>query len=259
MSLINEALKKAAKDSQPDDSPDSAYPQKLLFIAAGPASNRSWLVTLGGLAVIVGVAVVAWQQPATRQLVIDLVGLGGAPAPRTVQPPATPAPERATPASPPPIDRLLVERQLETGIAAYRNRELKQARPAFVAALALDPASAVAHNGLGLVDKAEGRLPEAERHYQEAVRLFPDYAEAHNNLALLYDQRGDTDRAIVEYNTALTLRPNYPDARLNYAIALERAGRRVEAKQQYQRFLADAPPDLADVAGKVKAHMATFS
>lgn len=264
MSLINEALKKAALETGPDDSLQEAYPQKLFCISGRQPSNRPFPVIVGAV-VVAGLVVAAWQVPTARQRLFGLIGVRG-PAPESVTGPAAPpaspggdgTPAAAGERQPALVDRAEVERQLQAGVAAFQQHDLAAARSAFVAALKLDPAAAVARNGLGLVEKAEGRLDQAERHYLEAIRLAADYAEPHNNLALLYDQRGETDRALLEYSTALSLRLDYPEARLNYAIALEHSGRRIEAKREYQAFLATAPPALADVADKVKAHVATL-
>jgi tetratricopeptide (TPR) repeat protein len=253
MSLINEALKKAAREeAETDESLQNAYPQKLFFTAGHQTSRRPLMVGLAGLVVVAGLAVAASQVPSARQRVFTLIGIEW-----PTQPPLQAGQMNTTPAvapesqsavqAQPPVDRTEVDRQLRTGVAALKNDKLEEARSAFTAVLALDPAAAVAHNGLGLVEKAAGNLQEAERHYLDAIRLDPNDAEAHNNLA--------TNQAIAKYATALTLRPDYPQARLNYAIALDRAGRRVDAKLEYQKFLTKIPPELTDLTDKVKARV----
>lgn len=263
MSLINEALKKAALEAGPDeDALQHAYPQKLFFISGRRAGSRSLTLLLGGLILIAGLAAV-WQLEPTRNRLLGLIGMRPpATASRMAVPIPTDSPGAAAsdqPAQPPPaVDRAEMARQLQAGITAFHSGDLEVARLAFVGVLERDPTAAAAQNGLGLIEKTLGNLEQAERHYQEAIRLAPEYAEPHNNLALLYDQRGETNRAVIEYSTALSLRPDYPEARLNYAVTLERGGQRAEAKRQYQKFLADSPPALAEVAETVKTHLATF-
>ena len=53
----------------------------------------------------------------------------------------------------------------------------------FGEALRLRPASAEAHNNLGLALAQQGRLDVAASHFREAVRLRPDFRDAHSNLA----------------------------------------------------------------------------
>ncbi|MBT7065937.1 MAG: tetratricopeptide repeat protein, partial [Verrucomicrobia bacterium] len=46
----------------------------------------------------------------------------------------------------------------------------------------LKPDFAEAHNNLGIVYRAGGRLPDAIRHFERALRLKPDYTAAQRNL-----------------------------------------------------------------------------
>ena len=75
-----------------------------------------------------------------------------------------------------------------------QNGNDEAARAAVDAALALDPAHAVALNQLGLILRKNGNFLEAEAAYLKAVTASPDYALAHYNLGVLnelYLQRYD--------------------------------------------------------------------
>jgi protein O-mannosyl-transferase len=100
-----------------------------------------------------------------------------------------------------------------------------------------NPDSWTAHNDLGLVLAAQGRLAEAERHYREALRLKPDFANAHNNLGLALGATGRTAEAIAQYHEALQVQPDYAEAHSNLGIALVATGRTTEAIAQYQEAL----------------------
>jgi len=260
MSLINDALKKAERDTGGVDALENAYPQKVIFVAGRQSHNRL-LIWLLGLMVL-GALAAAALQPSLMQRVLRFGGAPPAPMtkPRLPAPPAqTQSPRSADAASKIQADRRAqVDQLVKAGMAALQSDDVKAARSAFAKAVQLDSASAAVHLGLGLVEKRAGNLADAERHDLEAVRLNANNAEAHNNLALLYDQQGKTDRAIVEYTTALSLRPNYPEAHLNYAIALERVGRTADAKVEYGKFLSNVPPELHDVSEKVQAHLSTL-
>jgi len=264
MSLINEALKKAERESEVDVAPEGAYPQKIFFVAGRPGGHRA--LGLGLAALLFGVlAVAALQMAGVTQRLMPFGGSPSSPqatprqpaAPTPVQPPTPAVAGRSSsiPAVPPPAR---VDRLIAAGRSALQNGDMEAARSAFTEAARLDPTSSVAQNGLGLVEKRAGKLADAERHYLEAIRLDPNDAEAHNNLALVYGQQGDTDRELVEYSTALTLRPPYPEGHLNYAIALERLGRSAEAKVEYEKFLADAPPALSHLAEQVRARISNL-
>ncbi len=265
MSLINEALKKAGQEAGGDDALENAYPKKILFLAGRQTNNR-WLITLVGVLLVGGAVVTALQVPSVTK---RLLQLGGAPTAAVPKPRLSiPAPSQVPTATPAVVGdaskaqaehRTQLEQLIKSGTAALQADNVTAAQAAFTKAVQFNSTSAVAHHGLGLVEKRQGKLADAERQYLEAIRLDANYAEAHNNLALLYDQQGKADRAIVEYTTALALRPDYPEARLNYAIALERIGRTADAKVEYQKFLIRVPPELNDVAEKVQAHLSRLS
>jgi len=264
MSLINEALKKAGRETGDDALPENAYhPQKVFFLAGRQSSHRLLSVVLGAL-VLGGLAVASLQMPSVTQ---RLLRLGAIPFAQTSKPRVlTSAPSRGQPTRPVtnnatnllPEHHAQIDQLIKAGQSALQAGNAPEARSAFAKVFQLDSNSAVAQNGLGLVEKSAGRPADAERHYLEAIRLDPKNAEAHNNLALLYDQQGKADRAIVEYTAALSLRPNYPEAHLNYAIALERLGRTADAKGEYEKFLADVPPELRGVEKQVQSHLSSL-
>jgi tetratricopeptide (TPR) repeat protein len=264
MSLINEALKKAEGETGDDGTPENAYPQKIFFLAGRQSSHHLLRMVLGAL-VLGGLAVAALQMPSVTQRLFRFSGLPAVPMSKPRLP--APAPARGRQTTPPATHnasktltepRAQIDQLIKTGQVALEADNLAAARSAFARAIQSDSTSAAAQNGLGLVEKRAGKLADAERHYLEAIRLNPKYAETHNNLALLYDQQGKADRAVVEYTTALSLRPDYPEAHLNYAIALERLGRTADARVEYEKFLANVPFELHDVAEQVHAHVASL-
>jgi tetratricopeptide (TPR) repeat protein len=262
MSLINEALKKAGRDMGDDTPPENVFHSQKVFFLAGRQNSHRFLTVVLGLLVLGGLAVASLQMPSVTH---RLLQLGSVPFAQTSGPHLlTSAPFRTQPTQPstnnpsnslPGEHRAQIDQLIQTGQAALQVGDVAKARSAFAKVIRLDSSSAVAKNGLGLVEKGEGKLADAARHYLEAIRLDPNNAEAHNNLALLYDQQGKADRAIVEYTTALSLRPNYPEAHLNYAIALERLGRTADAKMEYEKFLADVPPALRGVKEQVRSRI----
>jgi Flp pilus assembly protein TadD len=60
---------------------------------------------------------------------------------------------------------------------------LRAAMGHFEEAVRRRPASAEAHNNLGLALAQQGRLEVAARHFREAVRLRPEFRDAQSNLA----------------------------------------------------------------------------
>jgi tetratricopeptide (TPR) repeat protein len=82
------------------------------------------------------------------------------------------------------------------------------------------PTSARAHNNLGYLLNASGRVPEAIAQFEKALRLDPKYIDAHNNLgSALQDLPGRLDDAIAHYREALRLKPDYPEVHWNLGNA----------------------------------------
>ena len=100
-----------------------------------------------------------------------------------------------------------------------------------------NPESWTAHNDLGLVLAADGRLAEAVPHYREALRLKPDFANAHNNLGLALGATGRTAEAIAQFQEAIRIESDYAEAHSNLGIALVATGRTAEAIAQYQEAI----------------------
>lgn len=149
-------------------------------------------------------------------------------------------------------------RRLKLGINFFQNQKFKEAEDEFVRVVSLQPANAVAHNNLGLVFKAEGRVADAEAQYLMALQINPKYPEALNNLGLLYDQQGRVQEAIQQYHKAIEISPDYPDAHLNYAEVLERAGYPEEARRHYQAFLSTGSAVSPSLRLRIQQHLDTL-
>jgi len=116
-------------------------------------------------------------------------------------------------------------------------------------ALALNPASAAAHNNLGVVlSKLPGRLPEAIAEYEAALRLGPNAPEGHANLAsaLLKDPARHAEAA-AHLEIALRLLPGRKATHDMLAEALtDLPGRLPDAIEQYEESLRIDPKDPVD-------------
>jgi len=115
---------------------------------------------------------------------------------------------------------------------------LDEAMEAYRRALELDPSLAAAHTNLGAACYRKGRVEEARRHFEHALALDPDLPEARYNLANLIGESGDLELAIAEYRRVTITSPEFADAHFNLAIALEKVGSRVQAAEQFERYLA---------------------
>ena len=82
----------------------------------------------------------------------------------------------------------------------------------FRAALAVDPANAAAHRGLGEVDRSRGKMVEAVKELQASLETR-DSAEVRTLLAKVYLEQKKPEMARAEAEKALKLAPNYAEAK----------------------------------------------
>lgn len=84
------------------------------------------------------------------------------------------------------------------------------------------PQSASAHNTLGTILQAIGRLDDAARAYERALALDPAAAYAINNLCLVAFEQRAMMRAEALCRQALAVQPDFPQARANLARVVRR-------------------------------------
>ena len=75
----------------------------------------------------------------------------------------------------------------------------------FSHAIEVNPASSVAHAGLGVAYNEQGKTVEAERRLRRAIELNPDGWMARANLASILEGRGETAEAIEQFEAALAI------------------------------------------------------
>lgn len=126
---------------------------------------------------------------------------------------------------------------------------LTQARQYAEAAIIEDPAYALGHRALGLVQSAQGEIAAAIRSYDRAATLDPDAWEAFINLSDLYGHQDQPDLALahmelafeamsrVYERQAVLVRPWYSDTGLSVAHSYRQRGDAITAERWYRRVL----------------------
>jgi len=129
--------------------------------------------------------------------------------------------------------------------AGYRSNEVFWTR-----VLARNPRSWGAHDNLGNVLQAQGKLEEAIAHFREAARINPDSAATFLNLGNTLRMQGRTELAIANYEAALRLEPDTAEIHNNLGVALREDGKIDEAIAQYRQALS-LDPDSAKAHGNL--------
>jgi hypothetical protein len=118
------------------------------------------------------------------------------------------------------------------GLALNDNSETEASY--YQSAIDLCPDYYEAHNKLGEVYKAWGKLELAKKEFKQAAKGLL-YADAHNNLGEIYRMQGRYDLAAEEFTEAIKIRPDFFEAQNNLKYVNKRLGK-------FDRAI-DSPPD----------------
>jgi tetratricopeptide (TPR) repeat protein len=130
------------------------------------------------------------------------------------------------------------------GVAYFNTDQLDLAAEQFMAAIEIDPESANPQNNLGLVYANQGMNDLAIAQYQKAIEIDPDYEIAYSNLGLLYLNSGEMALAIENYTKAIELNPHELTSFRNLAIAYYDTGELALAIENNEAALQINPNDL---------------
>ncbi len=139
-----------------------------------------------------------------------------------------------------------VRQTLDLALGHFQKGQLQQAEQLFIQILQADPNQVDALHLLGIIAGQTGRDYLAINYLNAALRLKPDLAGAHNNLGNVFTAQGKLPEAVASYERALRFRPHYFEAHYNLGNALRVQGRLTEAMASLQRAL-HLRPDHAGV------------
>lgn len=122
--------------------------------------------------------------------------------------------------------------------------DLPGAKDAYAQVLALRGDSAEAHQGLGLLYVAFGKLDEARAEFQKALAIAPDDPDTQMELSRLLP--GAAGLRLAE--AALARRPGWPEAKLAVGIARLKTGNAASAEEMIRAFLKQSPDHPAATA-----------
>lgn len=132
------------------------------------------------------------------------------------------------------------------GAALMERGDDDEAKPHFVAALAIEPGRVPPRINLGLLLIQERRYEEALEHFRIALAKEPRNETILNYTGVALVEQGNASKAMIFFEKALEIRPGYLGALSNLGNALLRAGRPREAIARYTKVL-DLKPNHDDV------------
>jgi len=110
-------------------------------------------------------------------------------------------------------------------------------------ALAVNPASTLAHNLMGDAQRARGEFAAAVSQYSAALRLDPHYREVHNDIGLALERLGKSEQALFHYSEAARLSGPIAGSYKNLGRLLQARGRPLESIASYSEALKRDPWD----------------
>ena len=126
-------------------------------------------------------------------------------------------------------------------LVAFRLDAVDEAVALLQRAVALDAGDAGAHNDLGNVLQAAGRLDAALTAYRRAVELDPERAETHVNLGQALRAKGDLEGAAEALGRAAALRPDHAGTLLRIGLVHHAKGDLDGAASAFLQVLAIEP------------------
>ena len=137
-----------------------------------------------------------------------------------------------------PTDATLLH---DLAVTAREAGDLDEARRADEAAIAIAPASPIAHNGAGLVAIDQHRPADAVREFERATALDPTNSSYWTNLGNARREVRDVAAAEQAYRRALDLDARGSDAANGLGVLLVESRRPAEAVPWLERAVAAAP------------------
>jgi protein O-GlcNAc transferase len=135
--------------------------------------------------------------------------------------------------------------EFRQGLARHQQGRLVEAERHYNAALKGQPDNFDALHMLGVIALQKGRFEQGVEIITKAVALNESSAIAFNNLAKGLKDLGRFDEAIVHFERAIALAPAFADAQFNYGTALHFVNRCEDALVHFEEAIALQPTFVA--------------
>ncbi len=143
-------------------------------------------------------------------------------------------------------DPFMAEAWMVLGVLQKKQGRVAEAEASFERGLLSSSDDEILHRELGLLLAEQGIADRAQVHLEESIRLGSRLnAEAHVALGALLARQGKLVEATKHYDLVLEQEPRNPGARNNRAIAMISVGRIDDAQSDLELLVADHP-DFAD-------------
>ncbi|OHB67689.1 MAG: hypothetical protein A2V70_12110 [Planctomycetes bacterium RBG_13_63_9] len=150
------------------------------------------------------------------------------------------------------------------GVQLYQQGQYQAALREFQEATYTDPGNpdgyynlAATYHRLGVIEKQQSYLDQAENYYNQCLDHHPDHRECYRGLAVLLAEQDRKEEAFRLAEGWIERRPDSADARIELARLLEEFGDRSQAKEKLTEALTIEPnnPRALAALGKIREDM----
>ena len=138
-----------------------------------------------------------------------------------------------------------IQKNLNTGFALHQQGKLDEAQLHYETVLRADPKNFDALHLLGVIAHQRQNHPAAIALLDRAIHHNPRSALAHLNRGNTRREMGDIQQAITDYERAISIQPGYAEAYVNLGIALQESQQPDQALTCYRKAI-DLKPDFAE-------------
>jgi len=110
---------------------------------------------------------------------------------------------------------LTIKEKFALALQHQKKNNFKIAEKLYEEILKRDPNYAGAHNNLGVIFRAIGKIEKSISCYEKVIQIHPNYAGAHYNLGMVFNELGKPQKAKNCYEKAIQIDPNYSNAYWN--------------------------------------------
>jgi protein O-GlcNAc transferase len=143
------------------------------------------------------------------------------------------------------VDRSASAAEFRQGLACHQQGRLVEAERHYDAALKSEPDHFEAQHMMGVIALQTGNFERGVEIIRKAVSLNENSPIAFNNLAKGLKDLGQLDEAIVYFERAIALAPNFADAEFSYGTALHLMNRFQDALVHFEKAIALNPKFIA--------------
>jgi len=138
-----------------------------------------------------------------------------------------------------------IEEAFNIACQNQKKNNFTKAKEIYSKIIKLQPKFIEAHNNLGLIFRAEGKVSDAIKCYEKILEIDPNLINANINLGIIFQKIGNNKKAINFYNKVIEVNPNFIMAQYNLGLVFSQLGENEKAIRCYKKVI-EVDPNIID-------------